>query len=201
MAVMTDEKKDSKRPGKTSQELRDASDALYYEIWMFNEMVESLLTQPAQPGNPEYNALVESFVQHMRNLIGFFYPSSNVYEDTIIAADFFPDPNQWNKKISKWLDKERKDAHKFLAHLTYSRIGSKKRWDYPKISKHMNAVFDKFYERVPQYRIGKKLKDYKGPSSNSDTLVDTTASTSDVIFPARIVPACRPTKLRRTCKK
>jgi hypothetical protein len=109
----------------------------------------------------------------MRNLIEFFYPSDKVHPDTIIAAHY---QNQWEKNIPPWLDDERTDAHKFLAHLTYDRIKNEKMWDYPKMSKHINAIFDEFYGKVPQERIGDKLRNYKVPhvkTTGSPALVST----------------------------
>jgi len=163
---MNQKKSEPKRKEKTEEELRKASDALHYEIWMFNEMVKSLLTQSPQPGNPQYNALVESFVQHTRNLIEFFYPPSNVHSDTIIVTHFFSDQNKWEKDIPGWLDDVRTRAHKLLAHLTYDRVleyKDDKEWEYTKISEHLNSVFDEFLKIVPQDRIGDKLRNYKVP--------------------------------------
>jgi len=162
--------------------LRKASDALHYEIWMFNEMVKSLLTQTPQPGNPQYNALVESFVQHMRNLIEYFYPPDNVRQDTIIAPDFFPYQNQWKKNIPNWLDDIRIKANKLLAHLTYDRVTKYENdegWKYDKIieiKEHLNSLFAEFLKKVPQERIGDKLRNYKVPhvkTTGSSAIVST----------------------------
>jgi hypothetical protein len=151
---------------KTDKELCAASEVFYYEIWMFNEMVKSLLTQPPQPGNPQYNALVESFVQHMRNLIEFFYPSDKVHPDTIIAAHY---QNQWERDIPGGLDGVRTRAHKLLAHLTYDRIKDDKGWEYgtiKEIREHLNGLFEKWFKDVPPDRIGEKLRSYKVPPIN-----------------------------------
>lgn len=162
--------------------MRKASDALHYEIWMFNEMVKSLLTQTPQPGNPQYNALVESFVQHMRNLIEYFYPPDNVRQDTIIAPDFFPYQNQWKKNIPNWLDDIRIKANKLLAHLTYDRVTKYENdegWKYDKIieiKEHLNSLFAEFLKKVPQERIGDKLRNYKVPhvkTTGSSAIVST----------------------------
>ena len=172
------------RPKKTIEELRKASDALHYDIWMFDEMVKSLSTQSPQPGNPQYNVLVESFVQHMRNLIEFFYPTGKVRPDTIIASDFFLTQNQWEKQIPPWLDNERTDAHKFLAHLTYDRMKKDKRWDYPKISKYANEIIEEFREKVPPDRIGDKLKSCIVPSQTYPPVSQALVSSGEAIGPS-----------------
>jgi hypothetical protein len=183
--VMTDRKNKLSRPKKTIEELRKASDALHYEIWMFDEMVKSLSTQSPQIGNPQYNALVESFVQHMRNLLEFFYPTDKVRPDTIIASDFFLTQNQSEKKIQPWLDNERKDSHQFLAHLTYDRMKKDKRWDYLKISKYINEIVEEFLKEVPQDLIREKLKNYKVPPVNiiKSPIDDMFASTTEALLP------------------
>jgi len=177
---MNQKKSEPKRKEKTEEELRKASDALHYEIWMFNEMVKSLSTQPRESGNPKYNALVESFVQHTRNLIEFFYPPNNVHLDTLIAPHFFLDRDQWEKDIPGWLDDVRTRSHKLLAHLTYDRVleyKDDKEWEYIKISEHLNSVFDEFLKKVPQDRIGDKLKNYKVPTLKAVETPNTLAST------------------------
>lgn len=162
-SIMANRRDRRSRPNKTIEELRKASDAFYYEIWMFNKMVEFLLTQPPHPGNPQYNALVESFVQHMRNLIEFFYPSEKVHPDTIIAADFFSNPSQWRRKWPDLIKTANLRANKLLAHLTYDRIKDNKEWEYGKIREireHLNGLFKKWFKDVPPDRIGEKLRSY-----------------------------------------
>lgn len=167
---MTKESPSPPRTPRSDKDMQDASDALHYEIWMFNEMVKTLSTQPGYPGNPKYNALVESFVQHTRNLIEFFYPPGNVHSDTIIATHFFSEKTQWKKDIPKWLDDVRIKANKLLAHLTYDRVTEykdDKGWEYDKIieiSEHLNSLFAEFLKKVPQEQIGEKLKNYKSPT-------------------------------------
>jgi len=166
---------------KSDKDMRDASDAFYYEIWMFNEMVNSLLTQLPQPGNPQYNALVESFVQHMRNLIEFFCPSDKVHPDTIIASDFFSNPSQWEKKWPDSLRKANSRANKLLAHLTYDRIKDDKGWEYGtirEIREHLNCLFEKWFKNVPPDRIGEKLRSYKVSLANIIELPITVATVS-----------------------
>jgi hypothetical protein len=186
---MTSKKNKQNRTIRTVEELQKASIALHYELWMFSEMVKFLSTQPQQHEKPLekplYNALVESFVQHTRNLIEFFYPQDNVHSDTIIAKDFFPDQAKWKETIPKELDEERADAHKFLAHLTYDRLKNKKNWDFTKISKCLNSVLDKFLKEVPQDRIGDKLRNYKVPPVNiiKSPIDEMFASTTEALLP------------------
>jgi len=183
---MDKKKKEPEREKRIDGELRKASYALHYEIWMFNEMVKSLSSQPPEPGNPQYNALVESFVQHTRNLIEFFYPPNKVHLDTLIAPDFFLDRDQWGKDISEWLDDVRIRANKLLAHLTYDRVlkyKDDKGWEYFEITEHLNSIFAEFLEKVPQDRLGDKLKNYKVLTLKTVELPNILASTGNARLP------------------
>jgi hypothetical protein len=148
------------RPPKGVLVLRDASRALWYEIWMLHAMVRSLAVQVRTPRDVSHNALVESFALHTRNLIEFLYPTDTVDPDTIIAADFLAD---WKEDMPEWLRIVKKRTNKLLAHLTYDRVSNStgsNRWDVRKIGNHLNAALGEFFRRVPRDRIGDKLWNY-----------------------------------------
>jgi hypothetical protein len=90
------------------------------------------------------NALIESFVAHLRNVINFLYPESLEGTD-VVAADFFA-PGVWKRlrpKISGTLKTARVRANKEMAHLTTARItGSppEKAWDYSKLATEIRPL-------------------------------------------------------------
>jgi len=119
---------------KPRQVLLSASRVLYYEVDMLNETARALSSQKNN-GVFLNNALLESFLIHLRNLIDFLYlPKCN--KDDILAQDFFPNPEDWLKlrpKQGESLDTAKRKTNKLLAHLTYSRLRIPKdqaKWDF-----------------------------------------------------------------------
>ena len=72
-----------------SKKLIAASDHLWYEIWMFCNLVRHLEAD-REIDQVSNNALVESFAIHTRILIDFFYCKGQ-----LTAAQFFDPPDQW----------------------------------------------------------------------------------------------------------
>ena len=108
---------------RTEDQLRQASDHLYYEIMMFKSLAQGMASGIA--GNSVINnALLESFGIHVRALIGSFY-AENPRDDDVIAEDFFSDPEDWQDTRppkTEILEKAKKRADKEFAHLTYARL-------------------------------------------------------------------------------
>jgi hypothetical protein len=71
---------------RQSADLREASEHLFYELWML-ESVERLLTLGAFGPGPVSNALLESFSVHARALSQFFFPVTPKSDD-VLAEDF-----------------------------------------------------------------------------------------------------------------
>src|SRR5882724_5568969 len=84
-------------------ELLDYShEHLRYEIWMFFNSGPELSRPQFDESDPasvfSKNILVESFVNHLRNLLLFLYPYSPKPDD-VLSDLFFADPvNDWKKK-------------------------------------------------------------------------------------------------------
>jgi hypothetical protein len=104
---------------------------LRYEIEMFFGLSEMLSKVPppgddtAPPTIISYNALVESFAIHLRNLVSFFYPSSRIKPLDVLCTDFFergvPEWRDKRPKLSRALDEARTRAHREISHLTKLR--------------------------------------------------------------------------------
>jgi len=140
------------RTVRSKEELRQASNHLFYEIWMFQTLAKGMASGIAGEG-PINNALLESFAIHVRALIGFFY-SENQRSDDIVADDFFPNSNDWKNKRSiktEILDKAKKRADKEVAHLTYTRLDvtpKQKPWEFLKIFNDLQVPIKTFLEKV-----------------------------------------------------
>jgi hypothetical protein len=80
------------------------------------------------------NALLESCVVHVRNVIRFLYPQ-NVQSTDIVASDFF-DPGVWDSRrpaITDSLKAARRRANKEIAHMTSARMAGtppEKAWNF-----------------------------------------------------------------------
>ena len=149
----------TKRP---QDELRKASEHLFYEIWMLNITASIGWKRDSEVNTVVNNCIVESFGIHARNLRDFFFNTSGKKDD-ILAVDFFDDPEEWSKYINKKsdiLNKINKRVGKELVHLTYTRIGKtpeEKIWEKGKIARDINRLFKDFLKRVPKERICERL--------------------------------------------
>jgi len=82
------------RKKRSKEELRNASDHLHYEIWMFTSLASGLASGISGQGVIN-NALLESFTIHARNLLDFLY-AGKPQKDDVIAKDFLEDPSEWH---------------------------------------------------------------------------------------------------------
>jgi len=102
------------------------------------------------------NALLESFVIHLRALIDFFYPSQSPKPDDILAAEYFADPTRWDAvrpACSETLRSARARAHKEIAHLTYARLDvtpDEKPWQFVQIAEEMRGLMQLFSSETGQ---------------------------------------------------
>lgn len=171
---------------RSCEELLKSSDAIWYEIWMLNEVAD-LLSSPSKQDLIVHNALVESFVLHARILIDFLYAPQEGIEikpDTIIAKDYFVD-EKWPPTLQDRLKAIRQCAHKLAAHLTYSRVDLDKKWQCGELRDDLNRVFKEFQKLVPQELVSAKLKNFRIPDKSSGNMDANT--TSDAVLPASVI--------------
>ena len=120
-----------KRPFSNEDLFSYSHDHVYYEVKMFFAMIE-LVSSP----DPEFflfiakteavgwipNALTESMVTHLRNLIDFLFNKAGA---TDVVAEDFCDPGTWKSArppLSARLRDCRIRANKEIAHLTTDRL-------------------------------------------------------------------------------
>ena len=140
----------AKIENRTVEKLKGALEHLKYEVWMLWSLANILATDNQGKGMI-HNALLESFLIHARILIEFLY-KDKPYEDTVRASQYFTSDSLW-KSIrppkTKLLEETVKNAHKQLAHLTYTRLQGKMQWPYIEIAKNIEAVLQVFREKLP----------------------------------------------------
>jgi hypothetical protein len=141
---------------KETSTLREAAFHLQYEIGMLFETAHKL-------ENCDdvvlYNALLESYLIHARNLIFFFFEEA-LRDDDIVASHFVED---WNT-IRGWrpplLRKAGEEANKKVTHLTYRRLDDTYSWDLEAITREISAVVLLFCREVDDHKITKNFKPY-----------------------------------------
>lgn len=152
----------TKRGKRSDEDLKAASKHLSYEIQMLYGTA-NLLAQGNIYSWAVHNALLESFLIHVRIMLEFLY-AQKPWPDDVIAEDFFDDPNEWvqaRPKKSDLLKDAHKRAGKQLAHLSYTRLAitpEKKAWRFMKIAKQVDQVFKKFLKIVPANRLDGSLR-------------------------------------------
>jgi hypothetical protein len=134
----------------TAEKSKGALECLKYEVWMLWSLV-NILAIDNQGTGVIHNALLESFLIHARILIEFLY-KNEPHKDTVRASQYFTPDSLWESirpPQTELLKETEKDAHKLLAHLTYTRLERKTQWPYIKIADDIEAVLHVFRENLP----------------------------------------------------
>lgn len=154
----------NKKP-RMDDELIQASDHISYEIWMMRECQERLCRTRMPPQDVViYNALLNSFLSHVRSLLEFIYTEAKkANNDHVIAEDFFgEDPDFWrNNRPEKTLllHQTHTRVQQAAVHLTYTRNKEQPRWAWIDIRQDLDSVLYTFVKLVPQHRIHPNLKE------------------------------------------
>jgi hypothetical protein len=155
-----------KRIPLTDRELLDYSkEHVVYELWMFLAIGQAL-TAPLQMTEPLRNALIESFVIHLRNLIDFFYPGQ-VQADDVVAAEFFEGSDDWPRvsSIPPTLSAARIRAHKEVSHLTRKRFAGtppEKGWEILELMREIKAVLNQFARSASSKKMHAAIAEFTG---------------------------------------
>ena len=105
------------------------------------------------------NALLESFIVHVRAVMDFLY-NDNAKPDDIMAQDFFASRDAWvsvRPKLSDLLRKAKKRTGKEVSHLTYARLEvapDTKRWAFVEIANEVGSVIQVFLKNVQKEKLG-----------------------------------------------
>lgn len=139
-----------KRPFSDGYLLKYSREHVYYEFDMLLGLAD-LFTRVSKISAPSdhdaqriKNALVESSVIHVRNVIAFLY-LDDPGETDVVAADFYA-PGVWKARrpeLSSTLAKAKRRANKEIAHLSSSRMSGappEKLWNFPALASELLAI-------------------------------------------------------------
>jgi len=162
------------RKQRTEDELKKASEHLFYEAWMFTSLARGMASGVFNEGVIN-NALLESFTIHARVLLDFLF-AENPRDDDVIAEDYLPSSEDWAKvkaAKSEKLQNIHRRVGKEVAHLTYVRqtiTPEAKAWNFVEIANEINSVFNGFIALVPKNLLGvswQKSVEKETPPPNS----------------------------------
>jgi hypothetical protein len=139
--------------GRTDQELQHASEHVKYEIEMLAATTSFFSKSPGGTDQAAWNAYLESFVLHVRNLIDFYYPPER--RKGLILAQDYSDVTKWNGSLpamTPLLKEPKSRVNKLAGHLTYKRPVSDKNWKWSAISAGLDQVFICFLNHLPPDR-------------------------------------------------
>ena len=146
---------------------------LMHELSMLWELAEILPKQ--EQGTALYTAVLESFANHLRNLIEFFgFPTRMGY---VRAQDFFDDPAAWPArcKLTSILRNGLSRANEEVAHLTTGRkSGSppEKVWYVHELLKEVEKIAKEFASNASPERLHPSVREFLGlPSGKMHTWV------------------------------
>jgi hypothetical protein len=138
-------------------DLREFAGHIRYEIGMLRFTFKKLL-EYKQLGTLTssqkmfHNAVLESFLLHVRNLRQFL-TNSKSRPDDIIAIDFTEDEmggTDISNTVSEAIDdSELKRIHKMLAHISYMRLDLPKSWPIGKYHSGLFMALERFYNSLP----------------------------------------------------
>ena len=140
------------RPKRKESDLKEASEHLFYEIQMFRATALGLASG-LFPQGPLHDAVLESFLIHVRNLLHFMYPERPKPSD-VLATDYFQSPQEWLRlcgDLPPSLTNVKPRINKHVAQITYNRVGlapEDKAWNYIDLLKQIDERIHAFQTAV-----------------------------------------------------
>lgn len=138
---------------KNSDILKNIAHHISYEIEMLELSADKL--KIGGLNQLEKNAYLEDFNLHVRNLLDFLYPLTNIKPDDVLAKHFFDKQEEFQSKLPEIENREfiRKRIAKEMAHLTYQRLEvtpEEKPWEFEKIRQAINGALKIFFESLTE---------------------------------------------------
>lgn len=144
------------RDKRDQKELVETSKHLAYELQMFLATTQMMIIGIPNDQVDLKNAVLESFLIHLRNLIHFFYASKPSQDDVFVQDFFEPSTPMVIPAKSSTLETAQKRANKEIAHFTYTRnwkTKEDKQWVLHILTAEMTLLFIKFLKSVPKEHI------------------------------------------------
>jgi len=167
---------------RTKQELKKASEALYYEIMMLNKCAERIHNLESQDKPLKY-AVLDSFCVHLRNMIEFFGGKKGdcvTYKYFIASEESIAFPHNLSEKYNRKINN-------LLSHLTFERLKinqKDRKWPTGRIANEVNENILKFFEKANEKLICPELRGFKNHLTSSKRRFDdedTCTSGNDVM--------------------
>lgn len=120
---------------------------IWYEVRMFFGAGSNAPFDHSPQLEVQDDALLESFVLHLRNLVNFFYPPKHIKADDAIAAEHFDSGEMPSVLLTNMLSTARERANKELSHLTWKRLAghhAAKGWDFAALMRDMANAIEAF---------------------------------------------------------
>jgi hypothetical protein len=153
------------------EELRAYSgEHLLHELSMFWEL--SHILREHKKGTTEYDALIESFAIHLRNLLEFFFLPEK--SDYIRAKHFVQNPADWpTMKLTGEFKKLHDRASNEVNHLTVRRIDGnppEKEWGTDEIVNLIEPIAEKFGANADVKKLHPKVREFLNKKSGEKLL-------------------------------
>jgi hypothetical protein len=146
------------RPIRTPEQLRAASEHLYYEVNMFDAVARALMSGLFGEGVVR-NAFLESFTIHSRALVQFFFATAPKMDD-VIAEDYFLNQETWRSlraMLPAALNPVNGRVGKEIAPLIYARLDvspEEKGWNIMEIWRSLNGLVAMFVKNSDPGSLG-----------------------------------------------
>lgn len=129
----------------TIDEKNKALCTLWYESWMFNSLVEYLITPvTSEKDDMLHNAYLESFLIHTRNIVDLL--ENQKYPSDVKCSDF--NVNTQVVRLPKGNSKQ--EINLWLAHITKERVEKEKpTWKFLEIKNEVNGCLKNFLIQLP----------------------------------------------------
>jgi hypothetical protein len=149
----------------SADDLKDLGDHVLYEASMADALIPQLggivvaRAGGDESGQVTENALVESFVIHVRALIEFLFTDRRKRTDDGIAADLVRDPAEWTRTrgdLPPLLTTVKRRADKEIAHVTFARKSlteEAREWGVGNVHAAISRVLKEFVPLVPEERV------------------------------------------------
>ena len=131
--------------GRSDTELAEAAGHVAYEWWMLwwgYGMRDLSRQRSGWEYLPEWNAGIEGFLLHYRNLLDFLSPPKTADRDYILATDYVADFEATDAPI-----KYRRLLNKQLSHLSYERI-DQQGWELGTMTDELWESWQEFCEAL-----------------------------------------------------
>ena len=158
----------SNKRRRTQDELREASKHVFWGMRYLSERLELILRYSNKANEGEVSGILnsanDSFLIHGRKMVEFLYNSSkNIFDNDLIAEDFFGIPEKWRDlrpKQSDILRQTKQDVGKLLVHFTYRAIeysSGRFTWKISDIYVGVFRTLQKFLTVVDPSLLDKKM--------------------------------------------